>query len=213
MLRAFVGQLSRDRGYDPSGLMSLNVSPPFSDDSYREPGARAVVFDDMLARVGSVPGVLAVAATTGFPGVRSPALALRPSGLTLGAGGRCWLHSSSADYFRTMRIPIVAGRAFTPADSTGAPKVAMVNELLAQQFRSRSDRPTIPLPTQGGPPELYEIVGVAGDIRLSEQVGYRVFLPLAERPAYWIDLVLRTDERTFSMPAVPRPCAAGVRTC
>jgi putative ABC transport system permease protein len=205
MLRAFIGQLSKDRGYDPSGLIALNVSLPFAEASYRSPAARAVVFDDMLARVGAVPGVLAVAATTGFPGsslgiLGSAALTPKPEGREVLAG----LHSTSVDYFSTMRIPILAGRAFAPADSTGAQKVAMVNELLARQFPG-ADPIGRRIPVSmggGGAPELYEIVGIAGNIRLSEHVGHGVFLPMAQVSAYWIDLVIRTDGSTFSMPAV-----------
>jgi ABC-type antimicrobial peptide transport system permease subunit len=47
----------------------------------------------------------------------------------------------------------------------------------------------------------YEIVGVVGNIRLSGQVGYRVFVPITQASPYWIDLVLRADNRSV-LPAV-----------
>lgn len=37
-------------------------------------------------------------------------------------------------YLRTLRIPILAGRGFTPADREGTPGVAIVNETLAHNF-------------------------------------------------------------------------------
>ena len=49
---------------------------------------------------------------------------------------------ATPDYFQTMRIPIVKGRAFTEQDKVGAPAVVIVNETLAQtlagQTRSES---------------------------------------------------------------------------
>jgi len=38
-------------------------------------------------------------------------------------------------YFRTLGIPLIAGREFTRADAAGAPKVAIVNERFAEKFR------------------------------------------------------------------------------
>jgi predicted permease len=38
------------------------------------------------------------------------------------------------DFFHTLDVPVVLGREFTDADTATSPKVAVVNELLAQQF-------------------------------------------------------------------------------
>jgi predicted permease len=43
------------------------------------------------------------------------------------------------DYFRTLRIPLVAGREFTRADAMGTPKVAIVNEAFARKFKLGRD--------------------------------------------------------------------------
>lgn len=40
----------------------------------------------------------------------------------------------SADYFRTLQMPVVKGRSFTTADREGAPRVAIINETLAEQL-------------------------------------------------------------------------------
>ena len=45
------------------------------------------------------------------------------------------------DYFRTMGIPLVAGREFTDSDRAGAPKVAVVNEAFVRHFIA--NRPAI----------------------------------------------------------------------
>ena len=73
------------------------------------------------------------------------------------------------DYFKTLRVPLVAGRFFDARDSAGAPPVAIVNETMAKQFwpgqnplgrRFRSDgRADAP---------WFTIVGVVGGIRQTE---------------------------------------------
>jgi predicted permease len=42
-------------------------------------------------------------------------------------------------YFRTMGVPLIAGREFTPADVVGSPKVAIVNEAFARKFNLGRD--------------------------------------------------------------------------
>jgi hypothetical protein len=37
-------------------------------------------------------------------------------------------------YFSTMEIPILKGRAFLPTDTADAPRVAIVNEMLAERY-------------------------------------------------------------------------------
>ena len=120
MLRSFVRLLDRDRGYDPRGLLALNVSLPFSDDSYLPTDRRARAFDEMLERVAAVPGVVRAAATTGFPGSTLGVLGSAPVTPDGRAPVIAAIHSASSEYFATMGIPMVAGRAFSRSDSTNA---------------------------------------------------------------------------------------------
>jgi hypothetical protein len=204
MLRAFLRQLDRDRGYDPHGLLALSVSLPFSDDSYLPTDRRARVFDDMIAQVSAVPGVRRAGATTGFPG---SALGILVSAPVTPPEGRppivAGVHATSPGYFDTMGIPIKAGRPFARSDSTNARGVAIVNEVLAAEFPgSNPVGHAITLSVPGRPPSPFEIVGVAGNISLSGRPGHRVFVPLAQGSPYWIDLVFRVEGRTAVMSDV-----------
>lgn len=204
MLRSFSDAIGRDRGYDPRGLQALNVSLPFSDDSY-DTARRARAFDDMLARVEAVPGVNRAAATTGFPGSRLGILGAAPVTPTdHGAQVIAALHAASPGYFETMGTP-VRGRPFAAADVSGAPGVAIVNEQLAGLFPDGNPiGQSLSLSVFGSQPAAFEIVGVAGDIHLSGNPGHRVFVPLAQVSPYWIDLVFRADAGAAAMPAVRR---------
>lgn len=207
MLRAFRGMVERDRGYEPRGLVALNVSLPYSDDSYLETATRARFFGGLLDRMRAIPGVRDAGATTGFPGSRLGILGSAPITVPGGAQLVGAVHAASPDYFRTMAIPIQTGRAFSDTDTTQAPRVAIVNELLAREFPGGNPiGHHIPVSAPGDQTRPFEIVGVAGNIRLSEHIGYRVFIPLAQGSPYWIDLVLRGDESV--LPVVRRTLRA-----
>jgi predicted permease len=195
MLRSFAGALERDRGYEPHGLQALNVSLPFSDDSYLPTERRAQAFAEIIARVSALPGVRSAAATTGFPGSRLGILGGAP---VTPPGGKtptmAALHAASAGYFATMGTPINAGRDFTAADTPSAPGVAIVNQVLAAQFPNGNPiGARIPLSILGDKETMFEIVGVAGDMKLTDRTGPRVFVPLTQASPYWIDLVYRTQ--------------------
>jgi predicted permease len=206
MLHSFVDALGRDRGYDPRGLHAINVSLPFSDDSYLDTTRRARAFEQILERVAAVPGVRRAAATTGFPGSRLGILGGAPIELPDGrAPIMAALHAATSDYFATMGVPIEAGRAFASTDVTSAPGVVIVNAQLARQFPGGNPiGRTVTLSFFGGKPAPFEIVGIAGDIRLTGSAGNRVFVPLAQVSPYWIDLVYRTDERRIVTAEVRR---------
>jgi predicted permease len=206
MVRSLTGLIGRDRGYDPRGLYALNVSLPFANDSFQSIDRRSQMFDEIIARVTAVPGVHAAGATTGFPG---SALGILGGAAIDPGSGRASvmaaIHAASGGYFQAMKIPIKLGRAFSVGDSPSAPGVAIVNEELAAAFPGRNPiGQRIPLAILDSRPKMYEIVGVAGNIRLGDRVAPRVFVPLAQAPPYWIDLVFRADAGDQSLPEVRR---------
>ncbi|MBV8115941.1 MAG: ABC transporter permease [Silvibacterium sp.] len=74
----------------------------------------------------------------------------------------------SSDYFKTLRIPIVAGRDFNDRDTTQSPRVAVVNETFARKLGLGANAVGARFwreATPSSPEELNEIVGVVKDTK------------------------------------------------
>jgi hypothetical protein len=71
-------------------------------------------------------------------------------------------HLISPDYFRTLRIPLLAGRTFRNDDVAGRPRVAIVNQEFARQFGLGRDVVGKQIFEPGEP---FTIVGLVGDVR------------------------------------------------
>ena len=200
MLLSFADLIGRDRGYQPHGVLALNVTLPFSSGRYQDMQARLAAFDEIFDRIAHVPGARVVGATTGFPG---SALGFLGGGsvTTPAEPGRqvvAGLHNATPDYFRAMGVPLKSGRAFLAGDSLAAPHVAIVNDELAarlfpggQAVGQHLRLPPSPGLTAGDTDCL--VVGIVGDMHLGVQRFPEVFVPLAQAAPYWIDLVVRTD--------------------
>jgi predicted permease len=73
------------------------------------------------------------------------------------------------DYFKTMQIPVLAGREFTRNDRLGGAKVAIVNETFAKKFNLGTNAVGKRLGTDGNDSKLdVEIVGLVKDAKYSE---------------------------------------------
>jgi predicted permease len=101
----------------------------------------------------------------------------------------------SSDYFRTMRLPIVQGRAFDGRDGVGAAKVAMISESLARLCfgdKNPVGQPAwIARDTKGSP---LTIVGVVRDVKqrdIREAPLPMLFLPATQSTAWEMNLLVR----------------------
>src|SRR6185295_2114106 len=95
------------------------------------------VYHQVLERVSNFPGVETVGAVTGYPGSPSGFLGLGPpkaSGQKAEEGLMATLRACSPNYFRVMRVPLVAGRFFNDEDTITSRKVIVVNQTLAKRL-------------------------------------------------------------------------------
>jgi predicted permease len=146
-----------DLGFSPDGIVVFRVDPRLAGGTAeRDP---LPLYDRILERVRSVPGVSRAALVEHVlaSGRRSNSDVFRD-----GEKIDINMNAVGPDFFETMGVPIVAGRAIGPGDRGGAPVVAVINETAAARyFPGRSPlgrRFTV------GRQEV-EIVGVAGDAR------------------------------------------------
>jgi predicted permease len=175
-----------DLGLKPDHLATFGISPQLN--AYTAERAK-VLYERLEDALASQPGVTSVTAGT------VPALAGSNWGTDVKVQGfqsgpdidsNARFNNIAPGYFRTMGIPLIAGREFTRADSLGSPKVAVVNEAFLKKFNLGRD--AVGKFMSEGPQKLdIEIVGVVKDAKYSEVK--RAVPPLFFRPYRQIEQV------------------------
>jgi putative ABC transport system permease protein len=100
----------------------------------------------------------------------------------------------SSDYWRTMQIPMVAGREFAPSDDADAAQVVVVNQAVAKRFWPDDD--PLGRRVSFGDDQWYTIVGVAADDlhgNLRDEPRAEVFVPFRQMPQAGMFVVMRTE--------------------
>jgi predicted permease len=107
---------------------------------------------------------------------------------------------TSADYFATLGVPLLAGRVFDGRDTQKAPRVAIVNQAFARELalaQSPLGRRFWREATPNDPEELFEIVGLVKDTKyqdLREGMPPIAYLATSQepRPSGFAQLLIRT---------------------
>ena len=158
---------SIDLGFDPSNLLTVNLDPGQLgyDDARIE-----TFFTEVERRARSLPGVEHAALSFNTPmSYMIGACPVQPEG-AMAADDRSWLpvayNSAGTDYFTTMRMPLVRGRAFEDRDADSMTAMVIVNETLAARFWPATDpigkRMMVRCMTPARP---WEVIGVVRDAR------------------------------------------------
>jgi len=207
MLRTVDRLIHVDPGFETENLLTMQLSLPRN--AYDET-RRRVFYDECIARVGAVPGVSAAALTLSLPIDGSNWNSVFIAG-DKPVPPRAELPSSaftpvSENYFNAMGMRLVQGRAFTNADAPGRPTVTIINETLARRIWPGED--PIGKRLKQGWPETQsawrEVVGVVADVKLNgvdRDTPMQAYLPLAQEPAGFLGVVVRTSSDPLSVSA------------
>jgi putative ABC transport system permease protein len=157
-------------------------------------------FDEASRRARAVPGVKSVTVTSYVPmdGGAGP-VAIVPEGFQFPAGqDKVTLLSAAVDehFFDTLGLSIVAGRGFRDTDSADAPRVAIVNEQVAQHFWPGEDPLGKRFHVRDRLGPFVEIVGVAKTSKyafLIEPPRDYVYFPYRQRPVQFMALIAETE--------------------
>ncbi|MBL8113288.1 MAG: ABC transporter permease, partial [Acidobacteria bacterium] len=185
-------------GFDATNVVTARLSLPGT--GYRDEAAVSAFTDRLLAEVRAVPGVESAGIVRALP--------LTGSGWTsdMAVEGRgredfgieISHREITPGYLATLRVPVLEGRDFGPADREGAPNVALVNEALARAYFPQGDAVGRRIAFDRYPDansQWRTIVGVVGsERRVSLGVAPRpeVFAPLAQDMTRSFALVVRT---------------------
>jgi len=208
--RSFLMLFKTDPGFNPDNVLTMNLVLPRA--KYKAEPQSAAFYTDLVQRIKATPGVESAAAINFLPLGGSNA---SDDYLVEGApepppgqenDGR--YRVCTPDYFSTMRIPILKGRAFTEQDKAGATPVVIVNETLARKHWPGQDalgrRIRFYGPLDKAP--WLEIVGVSKDVRheLTLEVTPEFYLPHAQDSWNSMVLVARTTVDPASLVGAVR---------
>jgi len=180
-LRSLLYAQRIDPGFDGSRLVVMGINPGTL--GYDEARGREL-YRRVLERLSGVAGVEAATLSTTVPlfgGGLARTVFRDGQDPSDPRNGRLTQVGQVGDrYFETLGIPIVRGRAFTPADRQGSQPVAIINEAMAKQYWPNED----PVGRQFvlfGDPTPRQIVGIAGTIKYN-------FLGEPETPYFYLPL-------------------------
>jgi len=209
LANSFVRLLRLNPGFRASGVLTVQLF--LSPVEYPEGDVRgALVLQQMLEKVRSIPGVRSAGMVTALPitggastdfvieGRPAPPVNDEPS---------ADIRSVDGGYFHTMGIPLLVGREFTAADGANSKRVMVINETMARQYWPQQNpigqRVTM---KDWGPPLTGEVVGVVGDVKtngLDAAVGPMIYWPYFQFPELFNTVVVRSDgEPSRLVPAV-----------
>ncbi len=198
-VRSFRNLITMDAGFRRDGI--LFVSTGF--DRLRLPRERMVTFQaNLLEHIRSVPQVESAATSTVTPiGGGSWTQGVKVQGSQGEQEGDSKFTYVSPGYFKTMEIPVLAGRDLNDFDTATSRGVVLVNETFARRFLANRNPvgSLIRSVTEPNYPEtLYEVIGVVKDTKYSdlrETAPPITYVPAAQHPnpAPWAGIVVRSS--------------------
>ncbi|HEX8180907.1 MAG TPA: ABC transporter permease [Pyrinomonadaceae bacterium] len=190
LIRSFVRLREVDTGFDPHNLLTMHLTYRADDD---EDGQKGVNFyDEVLAKIKTLPGVEAGAVANGAPFLdeydtsfeiegRPPA---SPDQRTYAVS-----YSTSPDYLRALGLRLVRGRFFDARDTQQTPPVAVIDEEFARLYFPGADpigQYLAANPAEGT--SHVEIVGVVTHVKqfgldVKEPIPAQLYRPRTQIPA------------------------------
>jgi predicted permease len=182
-------------GFEPAGVMTASLSLP--QELYSTDARQVAFFDAAVQNLRNIPGVKSAAFISDLPfagGQGSASFGIKGQIVppdSPGPHGHVDLISS--DYFQTLGIPVVAGRAFTDADRPNTQPVAMVDETLARQYWPGKNVLDGQISIDGK--TWRPIVGVVKHVKVSSldteaNEGY-YYLPVTQVPNQMMSVIVR----------------------
>jgi putative ABC transport system permease protein len=208
LMRSFVNQRSIDTGYRTDRVLTLRVRIPGPQSGI----AHATrVFKDSLERMSALPGVQHAAAATCLP---PPASCTATSVWRLdqpapadGQRRSSQIRPVSPDLFRTMGIPLLAGRDFAGSDSAETTPVAIVSESAVRQYYGPENPLDKPLHintvehANGRDDMPWTVIGVVRDVKssLDGTASSIIYVPTSQMLSREMRFFVRTDRDPRSL--------------
>ncbi|HTQ84804.1 MAG TPA: ABC transporter permease [Candidatus Solibacter sp.] len=196
-------------GFRAEHALTFDVNLPRA--RYGDPVRQAAFYHDLRERLLALPGVEAAAAVTPLPlGGDDMGFIFEVENSPPEAGREpsAEYYQVTPGYFQTMGIPMVAGREFTDRDAIGAPRVCIINDVLARQYFAGQNPIGRRLFLGAGQGHVYrEIVGVASWVKhywLGEKPSPQAYEPIEQYTDSSASFVVRASLDPASLSSAVR---------
>ncbi len=183
-------------GFDTQHLITFKVG--VSHGLTKTASSTRVAYQQLIERIRQIPGVQAADFTDTVPlsgqGGTMPFWIGSQKPASLQGAPRLAMFLTGPDYLRTMGIPLLRGRFFTPEDTTDSPCVMVLDSVFARTYFPDSDPLGQTLSAGFSPVGPCRIVGVVGHVKLwalndsSEYTQNLAYFPLYQDPDKWVPL-------------------------
>ena len=202
--------LQREGGVQVENRLTMEVELP--ETRYPDQAQREKIFRGLVERIGQMSQVRTAAASSSLPlGGGGPRVrfSVLPEGQPDPPAGKELLTFTTTitpDYFRAMGIPLLQGRSVTEQDKAESGRVLVVSQAMAEQLFPGQNALGKRI-RQTGETDLYEIVGVVGNVRYQglgddwEAMSYRPYRQ-ARQPTLEKLIVHASGDPLSLMPAI-----------
>jgi putative ABC transport system permease protein len=195
LLRSFARLLSVPPGFETRGVLTASMTLPMS--RYSDTAKQSEFVGQLMRRIATAPGLIAASAASSPPftnynvsaGIYFEGQAIHP--FTQAAP----VIAITRDYFRSLGIPMIAGRSFSADDTVQRPHVMIINAAFAQKYFAH-ENPIGKRMSIAGPQNWFTIIGVVANAlhqELSHPADPEIFTSFDQYPLPRVSLVLRTS--------------------
>ncbi len=187
VLRSVRNLFATPPGFEAANVISFRVA--VAGQQYDDAKLLSGLYDRFLDEGQQLPGVQSVALTSQLPFAEDQDNAgltaeERAASARVGDGPDAQRFAVSADYFKTLRIPVLRGRAFMRADVADSEPVVILNDTAARALWSDGNALDKRVRVAGGEGNPFRrVVGIVGDVApgdLGARAKPQAYLPIAQ---------------------------------
>ena len=215
-LRSLMKLNSVEMGFDPKQVLLFGI-----DGSAANLPAEVQTPTELRIEEGvqAIPGVMSAsfAMQTYHQGSWTDRALFQGTTRTPENGDEVVFNIAGTEFFKTMGIPLVAGRGFTTQDVKGAPKIAVINETMQRLFFPTGSAIGRHFgfgddPAKSGEIEVVGVVKDAKQFSPGDPPMMGAYFPMAQSPGFYGSLVVRYAGDPESVVASVRKVVAGVNS-
>ena len=205
LMKSFGRLVSFDHGFRDENVLVVpiplrgQINPQF-----------ATFYERVLEQARALPGVESASLTLRTPmesqGFKFPFRVEGRPALPQSDLPQAVIRPISAEYFKTVAIPLLSGQAFNDRDRAGAPGVAIINQTFAKTLFPNSEPVGQRLQSEEMKGRSILIVGVAADVTPEAGAASRpaIYVPFNQFPVPGMSLLLRTAGNPLSLVSTIR---------